>query len=102
MAELFDLFMEDEPKVIYVEEPEMTEMEKVLWSAYGDAWSNKRLLDSEYPDEKICAECKGCGSFKKENDEDGECFQDKSDGECYHRYFDAQQFGEEVANYLEK
>jgi len=99
---LFDDFFKDKDElVIYAEEPTMTKMEGDLWNMYGSAWSSVRLTDAEYPHENICANCKGCGTFKLENGDDGECFVDKMEGECFHRYFDTTQFGEEVADYLE-
>lgn len=101
--DLFDDFFKDDKEdlIIHVEQPEMTEMGKSLWGMYGNAWSSVRLTDAEYPHESICEQCTGCGTFKLENGNDGECAMDRSEGECFHRHFDAQQFGEEVASYLE-
>jgi len=56
---------------------------------------------TEFPNESICDKCEGCGMFKDENDEERECQQDKEEGECYHRYVDLEQFGQEVENTLD-
>jgi len=84
------------------EQNPMTPFEMAIWDEYGKAWSNRRLTDNEYPPEEICAICTGCGNFNREDGEIGECNQDKMEGECYHRVFDAEQFGQEVAAFLEK
>ncbi len=83
------------------EENPMTDFEMAIWNEYGKAWSNRNLLDTEYPPEDVCAICKGCGNFNKHDGETGECFKDRMEGECYHRVFDTDQFGAEVAAILE-
>lgn len=69
-------------------------------NSYGKGWQNRVLKDGEHPEESICDKCKGCGTFKL-NEEDAECFIDHEQGECYVRYFDAEEFGLEVETCLD-
>lgn len=62
---------------------------------YSKGWQSRRLKDEEYPEESVCDKCTGCGTFKL-NEEDAECVADREEGECYVRYFDAEEFGLEI------
>lgn len=62
---------------------------------YSKSWKSKRLTEEEYPEEIICDKCTGCGTFKF-NEEYDECVVDREEGECYVRYFDAEEFGLEI------
>ncbi len=62
---------------------------------YSGAWQNRSLKDEEFPDESICDKCTGCGVFK-EGDIEKDCFQDKEQGWCYHRFCDYEQVGMEL------
>lgn len=62
---------------------------------YSKGWQSRRLKDEEYPEESICDKCTGFGTFKL-NEEDAECVADREEGECYVRYFDAEEFGLEI------
>lgn len=62
---------------------------------YSKGWHSRRLKDKEYPEESVCDKCTGCGTFKL-NEEDAECVADREEGECYVRYFDAEEFGLEI------
>jgi hypothetical protein len=69
---------------------------------YSQAWINRSLKDNEFPDESVCEKCTGCGSFKMENGEEGECFQSNSGDGCYQRFFDYEQFGLEAETHLDE
>lgn len=71
-----------------------------LGTEYSKAWASRPLKDDEFPDESICDKCTGCGTFKI-NDEEKECYQDREQGCCYHRFFDVEQFGIEVETEIE-
>jgi 23S rRNA A2030 N6-methylase RlmJ len=62
---------------------------------YTENWRSRPLKEEEFPNENICDKCTGCGIFKLKNEE-AECTKDYEEGECYHRYFDAEEFGLEV------
>jgi len=72
-----------------------TKLEIDIWDEYGKSFQTRRLTDAEYPNEDICANCTGCGTFKIDG-EDKYCVQDKQEGECFYRYIDYEQFGREV------
>ena len=67
---------------------------------YSKGWKSKRLTEEEYPEESICDVCPGCGIFKM-NGEEAECVADRIEGECYVRYFDAEEFGLEIEEKLD-
>ena len=69
-------------------------------SSCGKGWKSRALKEEEYPEESICDKCKGCGTFKL-NNEYSECTIDHEQGECYVRYFDAEEFGLEVETCLD-
>lgn len=69
-------------------------------SKYCNNWKSRRLKDEEYPEESICDVCTGCGIFKM-NGEEAECVADRIEGECYVRYFDAEEFGLEIEEKLD-
>lgn len=64
-------------------------------SSYRQSWHSRPLKDEELPDESVCDKCTGCGTFTL-NGETKDCVQDREQGECYHRYQDAEEFGIEV------
>jgi hypothetical protein len=69
---------------------------------YSIAWQDRPLKDNEMPNEIICDRCDGCGVFL-ENGQEGEerdCFQDREQGECYHRYCDYEQVGLEIESLI--
>lgn len=70
-------------------------------NAYSESWANRALKESEFPSQEMCEKCTGCGSFKKENGEESECFQDKIEGYCYHRFVDYENFGIEIESVME-
>lgn len=67
---------------------------------YSKGWKSKRLTEEEYPEESICDKCTGCGTFKF-NGKDDECVADREEGECYVRYFDAEEFGLEIESTMD-
>lgn len=101
--EFEDLFKTSIEIPIEMSESEFYEKTKKLMqifdSSYSNAWINKPLADSEYPEESICSKCTGCGIFKK-NDTELECIQDKIEGMCYYRYCDYEQLGINVETHL--
>lgn len=105
---MFDLFKVSEP----IELPKIKQSEfnslatKVLESiatSYNLSWHLILLKDEEFPDERVCDKCTGCGEFKAVNGDILECRQHYSedDAYCYHRYQDAEEFGIEVEAQLE-
>lgn len=102
---MFDLFdcstIKELPKI---KQSEFNELAKKVLSnicySYHQSWHSRPLKDEEFPDESICDRCTGCGTFKI-NGEDKECVQDREQGQCYHRYQDAEEFGIEVETELE-
>jgi hypothetical protein len=60
--------------------------------AYGEAYYNYRLTESDLPAEAVCASCKGCGTFG----DNRECIQNNEEGECYERRFDAEHLSESL------
>jgi hypothetical protein len=98
----FDKLMntkEEPQEPINMPKDEFVEKTKKLLNYISDqyfkGWKSKRLTEEEYPEESICDKCTGCGTFKF-NGEDGECVADREEGECYVRYFDAEEFGLEI------
>jgi hypothetical protein len=105
MKDIFDLeIVPVEPyKMSHIEFFNKTkELLQKIDSNYGQAWTNRPLKDIEFPDESICEKCIGCGTFKKENGEEGDCVVDRERGQCYHRFMDAEQFGAEVETHLDQ
>ena len=71
-------------------------------SEYWHSRYLRRLEQNEYPAEEVCGNCKGCGTFKNEDGEMKDCYQDKVEGECFKELFDLEQFGIEVETLLPK
>ena len=69
-------------------------------SSYGKGWKDRSLKEEEFPEESVCDKCTGCGIFKLDG-EDAECTRDFEEGECYVRYFDAEEFEIEVETCLD-
>ena len=69
-------------------------------NSYSQSWHSRQLKEDEFPHESICDKCTGCGTFIN-GELESECFQDKMEGWCYHRYQDAEEFGIEVETELE-
>lgn len=96
--DLFDL-KEEPQEPINMAKDEFVEKTKKLLNyisdKYGKGWKSKRLTEEEYPEESVCDKCTGCGTFKFKG-EDEECVSDREEGECYVRYFDAEEFGLEI------
>lgn len=102
---MFDIF---DNKQVY-ELPKIKQSEfnesaiKVIESiakSYNQSWHTRPLKDEEFPDESICDKCTGCGSFIN-GEFQSDCFQDREQGWCYHRYQDVEEFGLEVASEIE-
>lgn len=70
-----------------------------LLNEYSQCWQDRPLEESEYPDEAICDQCKGCGVF---GEEETECFQDRQEGQCYKRIFDTELFADEFTMHLHR
>lgn len=68
--------------------------------SYNQSWHTRPLKDEEFPEESICDKCTGCGTFIN-GELQSDCFQDREQGWCYHRYQDAEEFGTEVETELE-
>jgi hypothetical protein len=68
--------------------------------SYYRSWHTRLLKDDEFPDENICDKCSGFGTFIN-GELRSDCFQDKEQGWCYHRYQDAEEFVTEVEVELE-
>jgi len=68
--------------------------------SYNQSWHSRPLKEEEFPDESICDKCKGCGVFVN-GEFQSDCFKDREQGWCYHRYQDAEEFGTEVETELE-
>ncbi len=100
-----DLFLIEEPALAFMNKDEYFKKSQQLFDIismqYSKSWKSRRLLDSEFPDESICEKCKGCGVFNV-NGEEKECVQDKEEGDCFHRFFDSEEFGLEVESQLEE
>ena len=108
-SEIMDLdnffnMTEDKQEPINMSKDEFVEKTKKLLNYISDqyckGWQSRALKDEEYPEESICDKCTGCGAFKL-NNEDSECVRDYEQGECYVRYFDAEEFGLEVEAIIE-
>lgn len=98
----FDKLMntkEEPQEQINISKDEFVEKTKKLLNyisdLYSKGWKSKRLTEEEYPEESVCDKCTGCGTFKF-NGGDDECVLDREEGECYVRYFDAEEFGLEI------
>ena len=101
--DLFDLKEEIQEPINMAKDEFVAKTKKLLAyieSSYGNGWQSRALKEEEYPEESICDECKGCGTFKL-NSEDAECVRDYEDGQCVTRYFDAEEFGLEVETCLD-
>ena len=100
-----DLFLIEEPAPTFMNKDEYFKRSQQLFDIiamqYSKSWGSRRLLDTKQPDESICEKCKGCGIFKVDGEEK-ECVQDKENGECFHRFFDSEEFGVEVESQLEE
>ncbi len=66
---------------------------------YSNAWQNRHLDDTEYPDESICNKCTGSGSFKS-NEDIKDCYNRGEEGFCYHRFCDYEQVGMDLEDCL--
>jgi hypothetical protein len=103
-----NLFLVEKPSPVYMNKEEYFERTQQLFRyismKYSNSWQNRRLLESEFPDESICNKCKGCGNFQDENGDVLECRQhySENDAYCYHRYWDAEDFGTEVESQLQE
>jgi len=101
--DLFDLKEEPQEPINMAKDEFVVKTKKLLnyiADQYGKGWQSRRLTEEEYPEESICDKCTGCGTFKL-NNEDSECVADREEGECYVRYFDAEEFGIEVETCLD-
>jgi len=96
--DLFDLKEEIQEPINMTKDEFVAKTKKLLnyiSEQYSKGWQSRALKEEEYPEESICDKCKGCGTFKL-NGEDAECVIDHEQGECYVRYFDAEEFGLEI------
>jgi hypothetical protein len=101
--DLFNLKEEPQEPINMAKDEFVAKTKKLLnyiADQYGKGWQSRRLTEEEYPEESICDKCKGCGTFKLHS-EDAECTIDHEQGECYVRYFDAEEFGLEVETCLD-
>lgn len=73
-------------------------LEKIC-NNYSQAWQSRILKNGEYPEESVCDKCTGCGVFL-ENGEERDCFQDKEQGDCFHRFCDYEQVGMDIETHL--
>lgn len=102
--DLEDLFKSEPQPRHKMDQNDFFKKTKVLLSkiyvSYVQAWQNRPLADSEYPEESICNKCTGCGTFI-DNSDTKVCVQDNEQGYCFHPFFDYEQLGEDLENYLE-
>ena len=61
-----------------------------LCGSYSKEWHVRALIDGEHPEESVCDKCTGIGCFIY-NGVEKECFQNREQGDCYHRYLDTEQ-----------
>lgn len=61
---------------------------------YAASWYSRKLNEQEYQIAP-CDQCKGNGCFKKD-DIQIDCIQDREQGECYERLFDADLFSTSI------
>lgn len=102
---MFDLFtIEEKQELPKVKQSDFNQQAVKIFerlaTEYSSAWTQRPLKDDEFPDESICDKCTGCGTFKADGLEK-DCFQDRENGWCYHRFLDAEQFGLEVEAEME-
>lgn len=71
---------------------------KTYYDSYDDF--SRVLKDNEFPDESICDKCTGCGNFM-DNGEEKECFQNREQGDCFHRFCDYEQVGMDLEDHLD-
>jgi hypothetical protein len=98
-----DLFKDIPVEPITMTQKEFFEKTKAILTkinySYSNAWQTRLLLEEEFPEENICDKCTGCGVFLK-NGEERDCFQDKEQGDCFHRFCDYEQVGMEMEDHL--
>jgi len=101
--DLFDLKEEIQEPINMAKDEFVAKTKKLInyiSDQYNKGWQSRALKEEEYPEESICDKCEGCGTFKYKG-EDADCVADREEGECYIRYFDAEEFGLEVETCLE-
>lgn len=76
-----------------------TVLDKIC-NSYSKAWQSRVLKSDEYPEESVCDKCTGFGTFIH-NGEEKECFQDKEQGDCFHRLCDYKQVGMDLETHLD-
>lgn len=101
---LDDLFKIEPQEPYKMSQKEFVEKTKVLLNKicnnYSQSWQSMVLRDGEHPEESVCDKCTGCGTFM-DKDEEKECFQDKEQGDCFHRFCDYEQVGMDLETHLD-
>jgi len=98
-----DIFGTEPSEPIKMSQQEFVEKTNALLikinNAYSQAWQDRPLKDSEYPNESVCYKCTGCGVFQMD-DEERDCFINYERGECYHRFCDYEQVGVDIESLI--
>lgn len=101
---LDDLFKIEPEEPYKMNQKEFFEKTKVIlnkiYNSYSQGWQSRVLRDGEHPEESVCDKCTGCGIFM-DNGEEKECFQDREQGDCFHRFCDYEQVGMDLEFNLE-
>jgi hypothetical protein len=103
MDDLFDLNLtEPEPNIVPQEEffDKTKKLISDVHNAYIRAYYSRVVSDDIRPEESICEACTGCGIIKDESGGPLECYQNREEGDCYVRVFDAEQFGIECEDLM--
>lgn len=69
---------------------------------YTRSYLTKIVTDSLRPEESVCEACKGCGTIKDESGGELDCYQDREEGDCYYKIFDAENFGFDIEERIDQ
>ncbi len=102
LEQLFDLKPEGEDEFIKMTPDEFITKTKALLKlidkAYATSWTTRWLEENEY-EIAPCGKCTGNSCFIKDGKEI-QCVQDRSEGDCFERFLDHEQFTASIENIM--